>query len=203
MELLSGGLHKYKVSREQFETGTKRPVSKIKTPLRRSSSQGCFASVIGQCGSALLYDQALAGHLLDYEISNFARDGYRSRHNLHTWQSHDYLGLGVAAHSCLGGVRFGNSRDLDAFLRGEDITEFRESSAPAEREGEYVMLALRLADGIEEAEFAARFGHGFYETRADELRPFIDAGFVAREGDRTRLTPRGWTVSNAILSELI
>jgi len=138
-----------------------------------------------------------------YEISNFARAGYRSRHNLHTWQSHDYLGLGVAAHSCLGGVRFGNSRDLDAFLRGEDITEFREVSTPAEREGEYIMLALRLADGIDEREFAARFGHGFLESRADALRPLIDAGFVAREGDRTRLTPRGWTVSNAILAELI
>ena len=138
-----------------------------------------------------------------YEISNFARDGYRSRHNLHTWQSHDYLGLGVAAHSCLGGVRFGNSRDLDAFLRGEDITEFRESSTPDEQEGEYVMLALRLSDGIDEREFSARFGHGFFETRAAALRPFVDAGFVTRCGDRTRLTPRGWTVSNAILAELI
>jgi oxygen-independent coproporphyrinogen-3 oxidase len=138
-----------------------------------------------------------------YEISNFARDGYRSRHNLHTWQSHDYLGLGVAAHSYVGGVRFGNSRDFDAFLRGEDITEFRESSTPDEREAEYVMLALRLSDGIDEREFCARFGHGFFETRADALRPFVDAGFVAREGDRTRLTPRGWTVSNAIIAELI
>ena len=138
-----------------------------------------------------------------YEISNFARGGYRSRHNLHTWQSHDYLGLGVAAHSCLGGVRFGNSRDIDAFLRGEDITEFREISTPAEREGEYVMLALRLADGIDEREFHTRFGYGFYETRAAALRLFMDAGFVTRCGDRTRLTPRGWTVSNAILTELM
>ena len=92
-----------------------------------------------------------------YEISNFAKIGFRSRHNLHTWQCRDYLGLGVAAHSCMDGARFGNSRDIDAFLRGEDITEFTETLTPADRESEYVMLALRLSDGIDEADFSARF----------------------------------------------
>ncbi len=138
-----------------------------------------------------------------YEISNFARPGYRSRHNLHTWQCRDYLGLGVAAHSCMDGVRFGNSRDLAGFLRGEDITEFREVLTPADREAEYIMLALRLADGIDERDFAARFGHSFAATYADRCAPFLRRGLMLAEAGRIRLSERGFPVSNAILAELI
>ena len=138
-----------------------------------------------------------------YEISNYALPGRRSRHNLHTWQYHDYLGLGVAAHSCMNGVRFGQSRDLEAFLRGEDITEFRDELTAEEQESEYVMLALRLADGIDEADFARRFGRDFWHTRATACIPFIEGGFMSRAEGRIRLTERGFPVSNAILAELI
>lgn len=138
-----------------------------------------------------------------YEISNFAREGCRSRHNLHTWQCRDYLGLGVAAHSCMDGVRFGNSRDMDAFLRGEDITEFTETLTPADREAECIMLALRLSDGIEEADFSARFGHDFWNTYGDICISYIVKGLMARDGGRVRLTEAGFPVSNAILAELL
>ncbi len=138
-----------------------------------------------------------------YEISNFARPGYRSRHNLHTWKCRDYLGLGIAAHSCMDGVRFGNARDLAAFLRGEDITEFREILTPADREAEYIMLALRLSDGIDERDFAARFGHSFAETYADRCAPFFRRGLMISENGRVRLSEQGFPVSNTILAELI
>ena len=138
-----------------------------------------------------------------YEISNFARPGFRSRHNLHTWQCHDYLGMGVAAHSCMNGERFGNSRDLDAFLRGEDITEFREVLTPSDREAEYIMLALRLSDGISEDEFACRFGRDFWHTYGPSCIPYIDGGFLCREGGRIFLTERGFPVSNGILSDIL
>ena len=138
-----------------------------------------------------------------YEISNYARPGYRSRHNLHTWQCRDYLGLGVAAHSCMNGVRFGQSRDMEGFLRGEDITEFREELTLADREAEYIMLALRLSDGVDEGEFAFRFGRDFWHTYGDFCIPYIDGGFLCREGGRVFLTERGFPVSNAILSDLL
>ena len=138
-----------------------------------------------------------------YEISNFAREGYRSRHNLHTWQCRDYLGLGVAAHSCMDGARFGNSRDPDAFLRGEDITEFTEILTPADREAEYVMLALRLSDGVGEEEFFSRFGHDFWYTYGDACIPFMERGLMDRAGGRVFLTEAGFPVSNAILAALI
>ena len=138
-----------------------------------------------------------------YEISNYARGGCRSRHNLHTWQCRDYLGLGVAAHSCMNGVRFGQSRDVEAFLRGEDITELSEVLTDSERELEYVMLSLRLSDGIGEADFAARFGRDFWHSYAASCIPFIEGGFMERSGGRVRLTERGFPVSNAIIAELI
>ena len=135
-----------------------------------------------------------------YEISNYARAGFRSQHNLHTWQCRDYLGLGVAAHSCLGGMRFGQSRDLDAFLRGEDMEEFR---TPAEPEPEYIMLGLRLSDGIDEGVFARRFGHGFWDTYGERCAPFLAGGFLCRENGRVYLSERGMAVSNAVLSALL
>ena len=138
-----------------------------------------------------------------YEISNYARPGFRSRHNLHTWQCHDYLGLGVAAHSCMNGERFGQSRDLDGFLRGEDITEFRQVLTPADKESEYIMLALRLSDGISEEEFASRFGRDFWHTYGSSCIPYIDGGFLCREGGRIFLTERGFPVSNTVLADIL
>ncbi len=138
-----------------------------------------------------------------YEISNFARPGYRSRHNLHTWQCRDYLGLGVAAHSCLDGIRFGQSRDLDAFLRGEDITEDRVVLTAEDRRAEYIMLSLRLSDGMDEADFASRFGEDLWTLIGERCAPFVAAGLMERVDGRVRLTERGFPVSNAILVELI
>ena len=138
-----------------------------------------------------------------YEISNFAREGFRSRHNLHTWQCCDYLGLGVAAHSCMNGVRFGQSRDLEGFLAGKDITEFTEVLTPADRESEFIMLALRLSEGIEEEEFSRRFGHDFWHTYGEICIPYIEMGLMGRKDGRVFLTEAGFPVSNAILAELI
>ena len=138
-----------------------------------------------------------------YEISNFAREGLRSRHNLHTWQCHDYLGLGVAAHSCMDGVRFGQSRDMDGFLAGKDITEFTEMLTSEDRMAEFIMLGLRLSDGIDEAEFFSRFGVDFWHTYGSFCIPFIEKGLMLRSEGRVRLTEGGFPVSNSILAELI
>ncbi len=138
-----------------------------------------------------------------YEISNYARPGRRSRHNLHTWQCRDYLGFGVAAHSYYAGMRCGNSRDMEAFLRGEDITEFRESLTETDRLTEAIMLGLRLADGIDEAAIAARFGVDFRAVYGERCTPYIQAGYMVRENGRTALTERGFLISNAILADIL
>lgn len=141
--------------------------------------------------------------LLQYEISNFARKGYESRHNLKYWNSEEYLGLGPAAYSDLFGERFGNSRDLAAFLSGEDVTAERETPSREERLQEYVMLRLRLAEGIVEEDFSARFGVRFADRFADGLSPYLSRGLLLRTDKGYALSREGMLLSNAILSDLL
>lgn len=149
-----------------------------------------------------MIDYLASRGLEQYEISNFSKKGYRSRHNCKYWNTEEYLGFGPAAHSDFGGVRFGNSRDLDAYLRGEAIV--RETTVPsrAERENEYVMLQMRLCDGLSGNAFRARFGHGA-EPFFDRLGRYIDGGFVKRTERGMAFTPKGFLVSNTVLSEVV
>ena len=139
-----------------------------------------------------------------YEISNYAKEGRECRHNLRYWLMRDYLGFGIAAHSLYAGRRFYNRADLPAYLRDPlGIREVEEELTPAAREYETVMLGLRLFCGIEDAEFASRFGYGFFEKYGGRLAPFLRGGFAVREGTRTRLTDRGMAVQNAILAKIL
>ncbi len=140
--------------------------------------------------------------LAQYEISNFAREGYQSRHNRKYWNTEEYLGFGPAAHSDFRGVRSGNARDLDGYLRGETIVCEENRPSPAERENEYVMLRLRLCEGVDERAFAARFGHG-PDVFFGRLSPYCGGGFAKRTERGMALTPRGFLVSNAILADVV
>lgn len=133
-----------------------------------------------------------------YEISNFARAGRESRHNLRYWKGLDYIGLGVAAHSCFEGVRTGNSRDVDAFLRGDDITE---SVTDVEEREEHIMLRLRLAQGIDTEEYARSFGERIEMSPA--VRKYLKEGFMCLSDGRLYFTERGFLVSNAILADIM
>ena len=137
-----------------------------------------------------------------YEISNFARKGMESRHNLKYWSGGEYLGFGVAAHSFFGGERFGNSRDMEAFLRGEDIVFERYVPTSAEKHDEFVMLSLRLAKGLDLEEYRSRFGKDLLAAHSS-LGSYIDGGFMAIDEGHLSFTDKGFFVSNYILSELI
>ena len=144
-----------------------------------------------------------------YEISNFAQEGFRCRHNMKYWNCEEYLGLGPAAHSFLRGTRFSFGKNAEKYVevlsRGsaEDLTEDFETIEPWERAGEYVMLRMRLTDGVEEGEFTRRFGMDFRDMYEEKLAPFIRAGYARHEDTRWYLTPKGMFVSNAILSEVL
>ncbi len=137
-----------------------------------------------------------------YEISNFAREGKESKHNLRYWLRKDYVGFGVAAHSCFEEVRFGNSRDLEAFLKGQDITEERTLLTPRDIFNETVMLSLRLTRGIDCAQFEERFGASIEEL-FPALPSFIQHGFLIRDRGRLFFSDEGFFVSNSVLSELL
>ena len=153
--------------------------------------------------SALLLSRLRDAGFERYEISNFAKDGKRSRHNLHYWSMDDYLGFGPAAHSLLGSVRTGHSRDLAAYLAGEDTTEPEEALDEATARDEYVMLRLRLADGVDKAAFFARFGQDFDEIYGTSAARFVAAGLLTDTAERMAFTDKGFDVSNTVLSEML
>lgn len=172
------------------------------TPFARNQSSLSLPDEDTEWELYRLCSRLLARHgYRKYEISNFAKKGYHSRHNLRYWQRKDYLGFGVAAHSCFKGERFGNSRDLGAFLAGESIEEERVTLSHWDELYEYLILGFRLADGIEEGAFVSRFGMTFaeYYPKTEEL---IRQGFLQRRDGHIAFTDRGFFVSNAILSDL-
>ncbi len=160
----------------------------------------------GEEETAAMYLQMVnflgANGLEQYEISNFARPGYQSRHNRKYWDMEEYLGFGVAAHSDFGGERFGNGRNVEAYLRGEEICVERSRPGAVERENEYVMLQMRLAEGLKQQAFFERFGHGS-EAFFAKLKPWIGRGYVRKTAEGAAFTPKGFLVSNAILSEIV
>ena len=141
-----------------------------------------------------------------YEISNFAQPGRRSRHNSRYWDLSQYLGFGPAAHSFFGGKRFAFVADTQAYIdgvqgKGELLAEADEV-ASFRRPGEYIMLKLRTVDGIDEEEFYRRF-HMDFGPYGQRLRKYVEPGYCLYENGVWRLTPKGFFVSNAILVDLL
>lgn len=138
-----------------------------------------------------------------YEISNFAKTGYECRHNKKYWQCEEYIGLGLAAHSYLDGKRFYNISNLDEYISGkkhsEDITVLTER----DKIGEFMIMGLRMNEGISEAEFLLRFGKSADALFKPQLDKFTDSGFISRENGRIFLTDKGRNVSNSILCEFL
>ena len=141
-----------------------------------------------------------------YEISNFARAGRDSRHNMRYWVLQPYAGFGPGAHSDFGGERYAFVRDLAAYCRGVeeggDVFSERESVSPDERALEYLMLGLRTVRGIGEDEFEARFGRSFAPIRA-VLAPLAKRGLAVEQQGRWHLTPEGFLLSNAIIGSVL
>lgn len=158
-------------------------------------------------GMADLYEAA-AEYLVacgyeHYEISNFSLPDKRSRHNLHTWQGREYLGLGIAAHGFVNGVRYANSRDLSAFLRGDSVWEDTYAVTPKEAAEEAIMLGLRLSDGIDTREIAQRTGVFFPPAFTNLCDRLEKVGLLTRHGTRISLTRKGFLLSNQIIGALI
>ena len=141
--------------------------------------------------------------LMQYEISNFARPGFESRHNLKYWHCEEYLGLGPAAHSFLNGKRFYEMRDLRAFLAGQAPVEDADPEMPAGGPEEYAMLALRLAEGLQEARYRGRFGEPIPERWKRAAQRYARVGLTECWPEGFRFTRKGFLVSNALLAEIL
>ncbi len=140
-----------------------------------------------------------------YEISNFAKPSHESRHNMKYWNCDEYIGLGPGAHSYYENKRFSYKRDIELFCSGDGesvIDEYMEIPKK-DRIGEYVMLRLRLTDGIDTAEFLKKFGVEFDSLFFDKISPYVFQGYVTNKNGKYSLTREGMYVSNRILADII
>jgi len=141
-----------------------------------------------------------------YEVSNFARPGFQSRHNLKYWMGLEYMGFGAAAHSDFGGCRYSCVRDLEGYIRGvlegDKLLEQSERIPPRERGSEYLMLRLRTVHGVEEWEYRREYYMNFDPIGA-KLSAYEQKGWAVKNGRRWRLTPEGFLLSNRLIGELL
>ena len=137
-----------------------------------------------------------------YEISNFSRPGFESKHNLKYWNGAEYLGFGPAAASDFSGKRFSFQRDLQAYTNGifsgTSVLAECESIPLRERAGEYLMLRLRTRAGIEAREYHRMF-HMDFAPLEGILKKLQTAGYAKEENGRWSLTPNGYLLSNRII----
>ena len=141
-----------------------------------------------------------------YEISNFARPGFESRHNLKYWRDEPYIGFGPAAHSCLSGKRFYNPADLAEYIAAGGLCGRNESEEPAGSASERLMLGLRLSEGIDiQAIGALDPSFSAEEQRAflNRCKRFEKAGLLTIKDGQVALTEEGMLVSNLLLSEIL
>ena len=137
-----------------------------------------------------------------YEISNAARPGCASRHNLKYWDSRPYLGLGPAASSCLDGRRFTYPRNTAYFMGGGAPVEDPATATPVGSAEEYALLRLRLTDGLSAAAFAARFGTPIPQEWRDRAAA-LPRHLVTVDEDGVRLTREGFLLSNTLTTHIL
>ncbi len=155
----------------------------------------------------------LTGKILDeagytrYEISNYAKEGFESRHNSSYWKGTEYLGLGLGASSLMSNARFHNTTEMEQYLAGaSDPFSLREDMnrlVPKELMEEFMFLGLRMCRGIEKAEFKRRFKCEIETIYGDVMKRLTAQGVLAEAEGRVYLTPRGIDVSNVVLAEFL
>lgn len=145
--------------------------------------------------------------LMRYEISNYARPGMASRHNLNYWNFGDYIGCGVAAAGFLDGVRWTNTKSVPEYIEKmnskADVRDTVHINSREDSMEEFIFMGLRKTQGISLDEFRARFNEDFFAVYPGVSDRFLNNGLMVHNGSRLYLTDRGLDVSNYIMSDYI
>lgn len=161
--------------------------------------------------AAAMYLDALermdSAGLAQYEISNVARAGKRSRHNLKYWQDGAWLGFGCGAHSTRDGWRWANvaeaARYVSAMEEAQPVMRDRRRLPDHERLGDALFTGLRLTEGLDLETIRRRYAVDVFDRFCTQLRPFLDAGLLVHSADRLRLTRRGMLVANEVMQVFV
>jgi oxygen-independent coproporphyrinogen-3 oxidase len=144
---------------------------------------------------------------LQYEISNVARPGRGSRHNLKYWTDGEWVGFGCGAHSTVAGVRWKNVSATEEYVNrvtaGTRVVTERRVLSRDERLGDALFTGLRLSEGIDLAQVGRRYDVDVWGRYSEALRPFIEEGWLLRQGERLSLTRTGMLMANEVMAAFV
>ena len=146
---------------------------------------------------------------IHYEISNFAKKGYESKHNLDCWNQKEYIGFGIAAHSYTNGIRYSNIENLEQYIKNyeEDNTEenlvFHEKQDMESMQKEYMLLGLRKIEGVSIQEFKIKFVANPVFLYHAQLEKLVNEELLEIDGDRIKLTNKGLDLANIVWEEFV
>ncbi|SDZ19623.1 oxygen-independent coproporphyrinogen-3 oxidase [Proteiniborus ethanoligenes] len=144
---------------------------------------------------------------IHYEISNFAKKGYESRHNLIYWRAEPYIGLGLSAHSYFEKFRYGNTEDLNIYFEqlsnGQLPIEEKEFIDDNMEVAEYIILGLRLMQGVNIEDFRKRFCIDILDKYGEIIDKFIKKGLLEKKDNNIKLTKKGLDLCNLVFMEIL
>lgn len=138
-----------------------------------------------------------------YEVSNFAKEGFKSRHNIKYWECEDYIGCGAAAHSYFRGKRFSRYESIEDYIKNPTARLNETELTLKDKMSEFMFLGLRKIDGIDLEEFECRFINSAYEIYGTVIDKYIKAGLLTHEKGFLKFTEQGMRLSNTVLCEFV
>ena len=142
-----------------------------------------------------------------YEVSNFAKEGYNSRHNENCWKYKEYLGVGLNSQSFMFGKRFANVKTLDKYIQkandGKSVVSWSQKLTKDDKMFEYIMLGLRLCQGLDVKNFKTLFGIDFFEKYHNIIEKLENQNLVEMQGDYFRVRPEKFYILNSVITEFI
>lgn len=138
-----------------------------------------------------------------YEISNFAKTGYESKHNLNYWKENEYYGFGIAAHGFIDGVRYSNYTKLDKYLENPVEREYGKFLTEQEKLEESIFLGFRIKEGINTKTINEKYHIDFDTKYKNIIEKYISTGHLIKTQEGYQLSDEGFLLSNIILSEFI
>jgi oxygen-independent coproporphyrinogen-3 oxidase len=181
-------------------------------PLRDEMARGRWSQAPDE-DAATMYLEAMnrldrAGYC-QYEISNVARPGFESRHNLKYWQDGAWRGFGCGAHSTRAGVRWKNVSATDDYIASQATGSAQSPAIDVhrltrqEQVGDALFMALRLSEGIQIADIRARYGVDVWQRYGADLQIFVDEGILQRRPERLFLTRRGMLLAHEVMTVFV
>lgn len=144
-----------------------------------------------------------------YEISNFAKQGYESKHNMNCWNQKEYIGIGIAAHSYRDITRYSNTENLGEYIRNvkngklERNRIIHEIQKEDDTKKEYMLLGLRQIDGVKISKFKEKFGDNPIYLFRNELKKLSDENLISVDEDNIKLTNKGIDLANLVWEEFV